>query len=402
MKFVLVGTGSAGDLVPCLRLAGALARRGYQPTVIALEDYAPRQRFDFPVHTIPGGEDSLWPRPRVLRKVSLANPGAMYLAMRRKLAQLAPRVNDALLELVDADTTLVSNSVTMVAGRLLAYARGARHASLLFAPLLPTPNSASCVFVPPAIRGRTGTAIAHLMWALTQELGGACAEDLRCRLDMVDPAGPDHGPLVMATSPFVTPHSGHWPGNVVQTGWFRSARDDRSPLPASLALFLRRHPEPLLMSFGSVLVRDPVADLALFRAATPPGRGLVVQSRALPPGPWGDTAYNALGLDHTALLPHVAQVVHHGGAGTTYAALAAGKPALVIPHLGDQAYYGRRVHALRAGPRPLPRARLSARKLRAAVRRLDDPAYAAGAGVAQRILAREDGIAHAVQVLERT
>lgn len=289
----------------------------------------------------------------------------------------------------------------MGTGRLLAYARGARHASLLFAPLLPAPNSASCVFVPPAVRGRAGAAIAHVMWALMRELGGACTEDMRCRLARSDPAGPDHDPLLLATSPLVTPHSGHWPRNVVQTGWFRSAGDDRPRMPASLALFLRRHPAPLFMSFGSVLVRNPAADVALFRAATPPDRGLIVQSPALPPGPWGDTAYNAVGLDHTVLLPHVAQVVHHGGAGTTYAALAAGKPALVVPHLGDQAYYGRRVHALGAGPRPIPRLRLSVRQLRSAVRRLDDPTYAAGAGSAQQVLAREDGLASAVQVLER-
>jgi vancomycin aglycone glucosyltransferase len=33
-------------------------------------------------------------------------------------------------------------------------------------------------------------------------------------------------------------------------------------------------------------------------------------------------------------------VIHHGGAGTTAAALHAGRPQIIIPHLGDQHYWG--------------------------------------------------------------
>lgn len=396
-----MGTGSAGDLVPCLRLAAALSGRGHRATVVALSDYAPRHPQSFDVHTIPGGEDTLWPRNPLLREVALANPGALYLTMRRKLAQFAPQVNDALLHLVDADTVLVSNSVTMGAGRHLTYARGARHATILFAPLLPTTSSASSAFVPRPVNGRAGAAMAHLMWALTRELGGASAEDMRCRLGAPDPSGPDDSTLLMATSPTVSPPSRDWRPSVVQTGWFRPEPARGSSLPPGLEDFLQRHPAPVLMSFGTVLVRDPVRDLALFRAATPTGRGLVVQSRALPPGPWGTGAYNALGVDHSLLLPRVSAVVHHGGAGTSYAALAAGRPALVVPHLGDQAYYGRRIHALGAGPAPIPRYRLRTPGLRAALRRLADPAYAASARAARHALAREDGLARAVETLEK-
>lgn len=43
---------------------------------------------------------------------------------------------------------------------------------------------------------------------------------------------------------------------------------------------------------------------------------------------------------HGKLFPRCAAVVHHGGAGTTATAARAGVPQLVVPHCGDQFYWG--------------------------------------------------------------
>ncbi len=48
-----------------------------------------------------------------------------------------------------------------------------------------------------------------------------------------------------------------------------------------------------------------------------------------------------------------AAVIHHGGAGTTHAAVAAGVPSVVIPHVGDQPYWAARLHQLGVAPSPL-------------------------------------------------
>ena len=71
--------------------------------------------------------------------------------------------------------------------------------------------------------------------------------------------------------------------------------------------------------------------------------------------------------DHAALFPRVAAVVHHGGAGTTTIAARAGVPQLIVPHLLDQYYWAERVRALGLGPPPLPRRRLDAASLAAAL-----------------------------------
>ncbi len=45
------------------------------------------------------------------------------------------------------------------------------------------------------------------------------------------------------------------------------------------------------------------------------------------------------GAPHRALFPMVGATVHHGGAGTTAAALSAGKPAVIVPCFGDQPFW---------------------------------------------------------------
>jgi sterol 3beta-glucosyltransferase len=63
-------------------------------------------------------------------------------------------------------------------------------------------------------------------------------------------------------------------------------------------------------------------------------------------------------------------VVHHGGFGTTAAGLQAGIPALVIPHLADQFYWGQRVYELGVGPQPIRRTRLEVEGLTVALNEL--------------------------------
>ncbi|CAM5608791.1 hypothetical protein SGLAM104S_04864 [Streptomyces glaucescens] len=54
-------------------------------------------------------------------------------------------------------------------------------------------------------------------------------------------------------------------------------------------------------------------------------------------------------VNHHALFPRVAAVVHHGGAGTTTTAALAGAPQVVVPQLADQPYWPGRVADLGIG-----------------------------------------------------
>jgi sterol 3beta-glucosyltransferase len=103
---------------------------------------------------------------------------------------------------------------------------------------------------------------------------------------------------------------------------------------------------------------------------------------------------------HDWLFPRCAAVVHHGGAGTTHAALRAGRPAVVCPFFGDQPFWGWRVAEVGAGPQPIPQRALAAPdgadRLAAALRAALTPAMQSRAAAFAALMRAEDGVAAAV------
>jgi vancomycin aglycone glucosyltransferase len=142
------------------------------------------------------------------------------------------------------------------------------------------------------------------------------------------------------------------------------------PLPAKLESFLEQGPPPVYLGFGSMTdARPDRTTREIMRAVAAIGcRALVSRGWA---GLGGETLpEGVLEIDavcHAQLFPRVAAVVHHGGAGTTTAAARAGVPQILVPHLMDQFYWGRRVQLLGLGPPPLARKRLRADRLAAAL-----------------------------------
>jgi UDP:flavonoid glycosyltransferase YjiC (YdhE family) len=96
----------------------------------------------------------------------------------------------------------------------------------------------------------------------------------------------------------------------------------------------------------------------------------------------------------------MAAVVHHGGAGTTAAALRSGVPAVVVPFFGDQPFWGARVAALGVSPSPLPRSRLSAKRLAQSIQLAvtDQEMRRRAKEIGQKIRG-EDGVGRAVEII---
>ena len=61
-----------------------------------------------------------------------------------------------------------------------------------------------------------------------------------------------------------------------------------------------------------------------------------------------------VGIGKNQLSPgQVRGVIHHGGAGTTYAGLRAGCPTFIMAFGGDQLFWGLQVQERNLGPKPL-------------------------------------------------
>jgi len=113
--------------------------------------------------------------------------------------------------------------------------------------------------------------------------------------------------------------------------------------------------------------------------------------------------YAAGSLPHSWLLPHCAGVVHHGGFVTTAAGLRAGKPALFIPHIADQFYWGQHIHELGVGPQPIRRAKLDTNELVASLDDLvrNEKQHATASILGEKIRS-ENGIENAVRLINET
>lgn len=204
-------------------------------------------------------------------------------------------------------------------------------------------------------------------------------------------------------SPHVVPVPRDYPATSHITGyWFDENAAGWEP-PIALSQFLEDGPA-IYVGFGSMgfggrasergrAVARALADAAV-RAVVSTGWG----SLAIDPTP---DVFPVNDVPHRWLFPRVEAVVHHGGSGTTAAGLRAGKPTLVCPILGDQPFWGRRMHDLGVGPRPLPLRSATPQSLSQRITELvSTDSFAANAATVASSIADEDGPANAIEVLE--
>ncbi|OBT55989.1 hypothetical protein VE04_05748 [Pseudogymnoascus sp. 24MN13] len=171
-------------------------------------------------------------------------------------------------------------------------------------------------------------------------------------------------PFTYCWSPALIPKPKDWGPHISICRFnFLSLASSFTPAP-ELLKFLADGPPPVYIGFGSIVVDDPDAmTTMIFSAAKKLG------IRALVSKEWGGLRGEALtipdnifmlgNVPHDFLFQHVSAVVHHGGAGTTAAGIAAGRPTVVVPLFGDQPFWAKMIAGAGAGPEPIPFKKLS-------------------------------------------
>lgn len=209
-------------------------------------------------------------------------------------------------------------------------------------------------------------------------------------------------PILCAWSPNILPPSSDWIADIHVTGYFFFGTDISYQPPAELQNFLNAREPPVCVTFGSMVNRDAEKIDHIVRSAlTQMGRRGIILSG------WGritrPSSKDLLYLDavpHDWLLPLCEMVVHHGGAGTTSAGLRAGIPNIVVPFTADQPFWGGRVHAIGAGPKPILVKKLSVENLTRAIVDADDQTIRKSAQVIGQRIRSEEGVKRAVDLIE--
>jgi len=411
MKILISTLGSRGDTQPYLALAVGLQQAGYRVTLVAPRSFTEWiQSYSVNAHLV-----RFNPQEVMQSITKTKNPLQAMRAMREVMnTGVMEAFDDCWQAAQDTDfliQTGTGNNALEIAAR--------RGIPVAFAYLVPMPPTRAFPMFWLPFRFSLGGSYNYLTHILIQRvlwsgMGGPTINRWRTRLglpawrseaEMHNYARSLGAPSLYGYSPGVLPKPPDWDDYHHVTGyWFLDAQSDWQP-SEDLLRFLESGPPPVYIGFGSMSHENPERQTRLaLRALELTGqRGVLLTG-------WGGITRlsappNVFFVDdvpHAWLFPRMAAVVHHGGAGTTAAGLRSGVPSIIPAFAGDQVAWADRVVKLGVGPRVPGIKQLAAEKLAQAINTaVNDSALRARAAALGEKIRAENGIARAVEVIER-
>jgi sterol 3beta-glucosyltransferase len=407
MRVCILTVGSYGDVRPYLALGRGLLACGHDVRLLGPDHYA---RFVEPAGVPFQGLGPYCDEDETLRVLAAMaaepdarrHPGIALALSQDSTLAMGPRA----IELTrDADVIVAHNFSVLgfVAAEL-------QQKPLVTCHLFPMLASARFWF-----NGRDFGAIANrLLWRLMSRIVAGSTDPLYAQVLTrfgLPPRsnfflGGGHSRLcnLIAVSPRVIAPDPDWPPHYESTGYWNLPEPRFEPDP-ELAAFMQEGTSPIVITFGSMVGVD-AAQLTrtLVEAVAASGRRAVLQAG------WAGLGRGVLSRDllavdfvpHDWLFARAACVVHHGGAGTTAAALRAGKPQVIVYHLGDQQFWCRHMQRLGVSRAGVTHERFSAAWLSRSLRRtLADHELGTRAARLGAALSTEDGVTQAVRAIER-
>lgn len=405
--------GSRGDVQPYLALAIGLQAAGYSVQVAShalFESWIRGHGIDFAL--VRFNPKDIVGNPDVQRVKG--NMVRFMLTVRRLLAAHYFDIFDDFWEACQESEGIIA-SPTAFNSRECAQALSIPLAIALLQPLIPTRDFPS-FFLPPLPRlgGALNKGSHHLFNQLMWQNVRSNVNDWRkARLGLRSAAffGPyrrmhdEKVPHLVACSSRLIPKPADWREWHYLTGyWFLPQRSDFRP-PREIVKFLGSGSPPVYVGFGSMNNEQPerLTDVVIEALERLNRRGILatgwggLQERGLP-----DSILQVDDIAHQWLFPHMAAIVHHGGAGTTAAALYSGVPSVVVPFGGDQQHWGRILVQRGLSPQVLPVDKLTAGSLARAIwvavndRDLQQRAKSFGESIH-----RENGVTRAIEIVDQ-
>ncbi|WP_104987668.1 glycosyltransferase [Sorangium cellulosum] len=396
MRILLTGVGTRGDVQPVVALAAEMRRRGHDVRLCVppnFMDWVGGLGFT----ATPIGIAMRQPSGAAATQASPPTPEQI----RALVAHLVRDQFDATASAAEGCDVIVAGGAHQYAARSIAERLGIRSAVAVYAPVvLPSPDHA-----PEGEPGGDPESNLRRWQDESRSWNGRVLErlnDNRERLGL----GPLSDALshILGENPWLAadPVLGPLPSTpglqVAHTGtWLLP---DQTPLAPELESFLAAGEPPVYVGFGS-MPADQQTGRIVIEAVRAAGRRVVLSQGWAELG-LVDGAPDCIAIgdvNHQALFPRVAAVVHHGGAGTTTTAARAGVPQVVVPMFSDQPYWASRVRALGIGT-SVARGALRAESLLAALTdALDQGVAARAAAIAGTVAV--DGTAVAADLIER-
>lgn len=359
MKLFFATLGSRGDYEPFLNLAIGAKQAGHEVYLAATEE--------FTESTKAAGITPI--EFRGTMKDLIQDSGiSVSAAMKQFKTVIKPLMIDALDKTVETILESKPDAVIfhpkVLSAPVAARKIGAKSFVVELAPLV----SPTSKFAAAGIAGRDLGILNKLSYALVAQSASLFKRELRELSEKLGVSNMNHDFSLCAVSPALLERPSDWPETTLLVGpWIANKKAGK--LPLDMANFLDRKPTAYF-GFGSMVAGDAQARTKLCIEAA---RAAGLQSLIV--GGWGglaepgisDDVFFAEAVDHGSVFDKVSVAVHHGGAGTTHAALRAGTPSVIIPFLADQPWWGDLLFSKGLSPKLIAQKSLTIPKLRKAL-----------------------------------
>jgi UDP:flavonoid glycosyltransferase YjiC (YdhE family) len=209
--------------------------------------------------------------------------------------------------------------------------------------------------------------------------------------------------VINGFSKHVLPRPADWPENSRVTGYWFLQQPQWRP-PEALREYLAAGPKPVYIGFGSMVSSNATSFTKTILAAVKKSG-----QRAVLASGWGglsgeestqsEQIFFLRHAPHDWLFPRMSAAVHHGGAGTTAAAVRAGIPSVIVPFYGDQPFWSRCLNRQGVAPPAVERKTMTAETLASAVEATQHPAMIQKAVALGSAVRAEDGVGEAIRYL---
>ena len=357
MKIFLVTAGSRGDFEPFYAFAQRATELGHEVYLSVTEEFQPRlTNADFNVLKLPGSIQYFVEK----NGVSIIKNSLDFLPNVRPF--IVKILNTAAEQIVEIKPDVVLYHPTVLTAPIAARSVGALSGLVEIIPILtPTSEFASAGL---------WTSNLGFLNKLTYK-GVVLAE----KLFFIETSkwsrklkvkNKKHDFSLSLTSPALLNRPKDWPANTHLVGpWFIK---DNESLNTIVADFAQKKPT-VYAGFGSMKKGNPE------KIATEIIKGCkALNMQVIISAGWGGLSVGpkykddpeVLFLDtvsHSKLFPLVEVVFHHGGIGTTHAALRAGTPAMIVPFIADQPWWAHKLNKQKLGPKSLSLGKLKSKNV---------------------------------------